>query len=76
MPVTAGLYEVYAYLANIGSGSLYMASARVGANGTTVALIGGENGANISISVASNYIRATQISGVNQAVSWGFRKLT
>jgi hypothetical protein len=76
LPATAGLYEVYAYFANAGSGNLYMASARVGADGTDVALIGGENGANMSISVASNYIRATQISGINQAISWGFRKLT
>jgi hypothetical protein len=76
LPATAGLYEVYAYFANAGSGNLYMASARVGADGTDVALIGGENGANMSISVASNYIRATQVSGINQAISWGFRKLT
>jgi hypothetical protein len=76
LPVTAGLYEVYAYLANAGAGSLYMASARVGADGGEVALIGGENGANMSISVSGNFVQASQTSGVNQTVSWAFRKLT
>jgi hypothetical protein len=76
LPVTAGLYEVYVYLANAGAGSLYMASARVGADGGEVARIGGESGANMTITVASNYVRATQTSGTNQTVSWGYRKLT
>lgn len=76
LPVAAGLYEVYVYLANAGSGSLYMASARVGADGGEVALIGSEHGANMTITVASNYVRATQTSGASQTVSWGYRKLT
>ena len=76
LPTTAGLYEVYVYLANAGAGSLYMASARVGADGGEVALIGSEHGANMTITVASNYVRATQTSGASQTVSWGYRKLT
>ena len=76
LPVTAGLYEVYVYLANAGSGSLYMASSRVGADGGEVARIGGESGANMAITVASNFVRATQTSGSTQTVSWGYRKLT
>ena len=76
LPLAAALYEVYAYLPNSGSGSLYMASSRIGADGNGLALIGGEAGANISISVSGTGVQVTQLSGVNQTIGWGYRKLT
>jgi hypothetical protein len=76
LPVTAALYEVYAYVPNAAAGSLYMASSRIGADGGELAVIGGEAGANISISTSGSGVRVTQTSGVNQTIGWGYRRLT
>lgn len=76
LPVTAALYEVYAYIPNAAAGSLYMASSRIGADGGTLAEIGGEAGANISLSVSGTAVQVTQTSGTNQTIGWGYRRLT
>ena len=74
LPTTAALYEIYAYLA--GGGSTYMRSARVGTDGTNVALIGGEGGAGMVASVSGLNVQVTQNSGVTQTVNWGYRRIT
>jgi hypothetical protein len=53
-----------------------MASSRIGADGGELAVIGGEAGANISISTSGSGVRVTQTSGVNQTIGWGYRRLT
>lgn len=75
LPATAALYEVFAYLPNASSGSVYMASARIGVDGGTVAKIGGEAGANISITVSGADVQVNQTSGVNQAVNWAYQRV-
>lgn len=74
LPTTAGLYEIYAYLA--AGGSTYMRSARVGVDGTNVVLIGGEGGAGMVASVSGANVQVTQNSGVTQTVNWGYRRIT
>jgi hypothetical protein len=74
LPTTAGLYEIYAYIAGIGS--TYMRSARVGTDGTNVVLIGGEGGAGMVASVSGADVQVTQNSGITQPVSWGYRRIT
>jgi hypothetical protein len=74
LPVAAGLYEVYAYLA--AGGSMFMRSARVGTDGTNVVLIGGEGGSGVVLSVSGAGVQVTQNSGVTQTVYWGYRRIT
>lgn len=74
LPTTAGLYEIYAYLAN--GGSTYMRSARIGTDGTNVVLIGGEGGAGMVASVSGTNVQVTQNSGITQTINWGYRRIT
>jgi len=74
LPTTAGLYEIYAYLAN--GGSTYMRSSRVGTDGTNVVLIGGEGGAGMVASVSGANVQVTQNSGITQTINWGYRRIT
>ena len=70
---SAGLYNVYAYLA--AGGAAYMSSALVAFDGTSVVRLSGTNGANLTITVSGTNVQVTQTSGVNQTVSYVYLKI-
>lgn len=67
------LYEVFACLG--GAGATYMSTARVGWDAANLTRIGGENGANLTITTSGANIQVTQISGINQIVAWFLLKI-
>ena len=69
----SGMYQVYA---NIDlSSAAYMSNARIGFDGSTVTRMGGENGANLTITVSGSNIQVTQTSGVTQNVRYSYIKI-
>jgi hypothetical protein len=69
----AGMYQVYA---NIDlSSAAYMSNARIGFDGSAVTRMGGENGANLTITVSGSNIQITQTSGITQTVRYSYLKI-
>jgi hypothetical protein len=69
----SGMYEVYA---NVDlSSAAYMSNARIGYDGSAVTRMGGENGANLTITVSGSNIQVTQTSGVTQNVRYSYIKI-
>jgi hypothetical protein len=70
-----GMYEVFACLPDAGSGTTYMATARIGYDRSAPARMGGENGSNLSITVSGANVQVTQTSGVTQSVYYTYQKI-
>jgi len=62
----AGFFECYAYIDS--AGGAYMSTARIGWDRANLVRLGGENGANMTITVSGANIQVTQTSGVSQTV--------
>lgn len=67
------MYEVYASIDS--AGSAYMATARIGFDGSNVFRMGGENGANMTITVSGSNVQVTQTSGATQTVRYSYLKI-
>jgi len=72
---TLGMYQVFACLPDSGSGTTYMATARIGYDRSAPARMGGENGANLSITVSGANVQVTQTSGVTQSIYYTYQKI-
>ena len=72
---TLGMYEVFACLPDSGTGTTYMAAARIGYDRSAPALLVADNGANLSITVSGANVRVTQTSGVTQTVYYTYQKI-
>ena len=70
----SALYEVTVVIAGLGSGS-YMATARIVTDTVALVRLGGEDGANISITVSGANVQVTQISGAPQAITYFYQKI-
>lgn len=73
LPASAGVYKVYAYIANVGS--LYQSVADLVCDGTTLLRIDGVNGANLTITVSGRNVQVTQSSGVTQSVAYQWLRI-
>lgn len=73
LPVSAGMYVVYVYI--VGAGVLYMSTARIGHDGTVLTRMGGDNAANMTITVAGANVQCTQISGLPQTVNYAYYRV-
>lgn len=65
---TPAMYDVFACLG--GAGANFMANARLGWDGTNLTRMGGENGANMTITVSGANVQVTQTAGSTQTVAW------
>lgn len=72
---TLGMYEVFVCLPDSGTGTTYMATARIGYDRSAPARMGGENGANLSITVSGANVQVTQTSGVTQTLYYTYQKI-
>ncbi len=73
LPASAGAYQVFVWLT--AGGSTYQSFATLMCDGTTLARIGGTNGANMTITVSGRNVQVTQSSGVSQTVQWSYVRL-
>lgn len=73
LPASAGMYQVYAWISNVGSA--YQSVARLVCDGTTLIRIEGTNGANLTITVSGRNVQCTQSSGVNQTVNYSYQRI-
>jgi hypothetical protein len=69
------LYEVFAYIPEAAAGTTYMNSSRLGGDGGTLARIGGEAGAGMTVTVSGTNVRAEQNSGTSQTINWRWRRI-
>jgi hypothetical protein len=63
-----GMYLIFAYVDSVGAS--YVANARIAVEGSTVVRMGGENGANLTITATATAVQVTQSSGVSQTVTY------
>lgn len=70
----SALYEVTVVIGALGSGN-YMATARIATDTVALVRLGGENGANISITVSGANVQVTQTSGTNQSITYFYQKI-
>lgn len=71
---TPAMFLVFACLG--GAGSTYMSNARIGWDATNLFRMGGENGANLTITTSGSNIQVTQISGLTQLVAWSILRIS
>lgn len=69
----AGMYKVLAYIAN--AGSIYLAEATYGHDGTNARLIEANNGANMSLTLSGTNVQGTQISGGVNTITYAYLRI-
>lgn len=72
--LSGGLFQVFVYMDS--AGGAYMATARVGVDRANVTRLGGENGANMTITVSGSDVKATQTSGSNQTIIYFYQRVS
>lgn len=72
--VTASMYIVYAYIDSSGSATL-VANAMISVDRGATVRMGGDNGANLTITVSGDNVQVTQTSGAGQTVQYRYLRV-